>query len=403
MRILWVKLGGLWPLTAGGRLRSFHMLSELSRRHQVTLLTTHGPGEDPDGLTANLPNAQRVISFPHTIPKPGSVHFIIATQRSWLSSLPVDLWRWQVPAVRRAAAAMFASNSVDLCVADFLSSTPNLDLRGSVPTVLFEHNVEHLIWKRLALVEPRWFRHALLHLEWRKMRRYEARVCAQADLTVTVSPEDKDLLKSLSPEATVASVSTGVDTAYFVPPTADEVPGRLVFTGSMDWYPNEDAILHFVSTILPRIRHALPKVSMAVVGRNPSRRLRDAARSAGILVTGTVPDVRPYVAEAEVYVVPLRIGGGTRLKIFEALAMAKAVVSTSVGAEGLPVTPGHDFLQADAPADFADAVVSLLRSPARRRSIGAAGCQLVQARYSWEQVTRDFESLCEDTFLRSHL
>jgi glycosyltransferase involved in cell wall biosynthesis len=170
----------------------------------------------------------------------------------------------------------------------------------------------------------------------------------------------------------------------------------LVFTGAMDWYPNEDAVLHFLTTTLPEVRRRIPGVTLAVVGRNPSARLRDAGKAVGVEVTGTVPDVRPHVAQAAVCIVPLRIGGGTRLKIFEALAMGKAVVSTTVGAEGLPIVPGEHYVQADGPAEFAQAVVGLLENPDRRRALGGAGRRLVEARYSWETIGRQFEGLCKE-------
>jgi len=164
----------------------------------------------------------------------------------------------------------------------------------------------------------------------------------------------------------------------------------------MDWYPNEDGIVHFIEAVLPRVRREVPAATLTVVGRNPSSRLRAAAVTAGVHVTGLVDDVRPHMAEAAVYVVPLRIGGGTRLKIFEALSMGKAVVSTAIGAEGLPLTPGQDYLQADDPTSFAEAVTSLLRDPVRRRAIGAAGRRLVEARYSWPKVVDEFENQCEE-------
>jgi glycosyltransferase involved in cell wall biosynthesis len=163
----------------------------------------------------------------------------------------------------------------------------------------------------------------------------------------------------------------------------------------MDWYPNEDAILHFADAIFPRIAAQMPNVTLAVVGRNPSARLRDAVSRAGIIVTGTVDDVRPYIDEAALYIVPLRAGGGTRLKIFEALAMGKAVVSTSVGAEGLAVTPGRDIAIADQPETFASTVLALLRDDVRRAALGHAGRQLVQRRYSWAQVAGEFEQFCQ--------
>jgi glycosyltransferase involved in cell wall biosynthesis len=162
----------------------------------------------------------------------------------------------------------------------------------------------------------------------------------------------------------------------------------------MDWYPNEDAITHFIDAILPAIRREIPQVGLTVVGRNPTDRLRRAAAAADVRVTGTVDDVRPYVSKAAVYVVPLRIGGGTRLKIFEALAMGKPVVSTGVGAEGLPLEPGVHFLRADEPAEFARAVVSLLGDPGRRKTLAMAGRRLIEERFSWAQVAREFEARC---------
>lgn len=396
MRILWVKAGGVWPLNSGGRLRSFHILSELSRRHRVTLLTTHSPGGSPEDLRAQLPGCEQVVSFPHVVPKRDSARFAGAVLRSWVSPLPVDLWRWRVPALRQAARQLISGQAVDLCVADFLSAIPNLPLGGSVPVILFEHNVEHIIWRRLSRIEPRMWRRVLLELEWRKMRRFEARACARASLTLAVSDADRAALQANAPRAVICSIPTGVDTSFFAPNGWQEAPAAVVFTGSMDWYPNEDAILYFIRSILPRIRREVPEVSLTVAGRSPTPHLREAAASTDVRVTGTVDDVRPYVSEAAVFVVPLRVGGGTRLKIFEALAMGKAVVSTTVGAEGLPLVPGEHFLRADDPADFARAVVSLLRDPAGRKVLGAAGRRLVEERYGWAQVAREFERRCQE-------
>jgi sugar transferase (PEP-CTERM/EpsH1 system associated) len=392
MRLIWVKVGGLWPVNTGGRIRSFHMLRELSRRHEVTLLTTHAPSESPRELEAALPRCE-VASVPWALAKRGSARFALALVRSWLSPLPVDLYKARVPALGREVARRLARGGVDLVVADFLLAAPNVG-RAAPPTVLFAHNVEHVIWERMREVERRGWRRALLGLESRKMRRYEARACERARLTIAVSDADRRLLAAVAPGACVRAVPTGVDVDYFAPDGVAEIPGRLVFTGSMDWYPNEDGIVHFIEDVLPRVRRAVPAATLTVVGRNPSGRLRAAAAAAGVQVTGLVDDVRPHMADAAVYVVPLRIGGGTRLKIFEALSMAKAVVSTTVGAEGLPLAPGQHFLQADEPGAFADAVTALLRDSVRRRTIGAAGRRLVEERYSWSKVVDEFENRC---------
>jgi glycosyltransferase involved in cell wall biosynthesis len=396
MQILWVKMGGLWPATTGGRVRSLNIVSELARRHTVTVLTTHGPDDDAEGLARRLSQCRRVISIPHEPPKRGDAAFRAAVARSWLSPYPVDLWKWRVPELRDEVGRLIACGAADLCVSDFLFAAVNVPMPGPVPVVLFEHNVEYLIWQRLAAVESTWWRRALIEVEWRKLRAREADACMRADLTVAVSDDDRRRLAALAPGLRAVTVPTGVDTGYFTPDGCRERPAHLVFSGSMDWRPNEDAVIHFADVILPRIRAAVPDVSFTIVGRNPSDRVRALAARPGVAVTGTVEDVRRWIGEAAVYVVPLRAGSGTRLKIFEAFAMGKAVVSTTVGAEGLGLEPGEHFVPADDPAAFADAVVSLLRDPDRRRALGRAGRVLVEASYCWPIVTRTFESHCEE-------
>ena len=396
MRIVWVKMGGLWPATTGGRVRSLNTISELARSHQVTVITTHGRGDDPDGLNQQLAACERVISIPYSVPKRGSAAFAAAVAGSWFSHYPVDLWKWRVPALRRAVREALAGGNVDLCVADFLFAAVNVPVNGKVPVLLFEHNVEYLIWQRLANLETSAWKRALFEMEWRKVRACEADACRRAALTIAVSDDDRQRLEDLAADVRAVSIPTGVNTRYFTPRPDAEVTGRLVFSGSMDWHPNEDAVCYFADEILPRIRAEVPDVSFTIVGRNPGARVRALAARAGIAVTGTLDDVRPSIAEGSVYVVPLRAGSGTRLKIFEALSMAKAVVSTTVGAEGLALELGRHFLAADTAHDFAHAVIRLLRDPVRRQALGNAGRALVEANYSWSKVARQFEARCEE-------
>jgi polysaccharide biosynthesis protein PslH len=396
MRILWVKMGGLWPATTGGRVRSLQTISELSRRHQVTVVTTHGAGDDPEGLARHLSHCDRVISLPYVVPKRGDASFPAAVLRSWLSPYPVDLWKWRVPDVREQVQSLLAGG-VDLVVSDFLFASMNVPMGGSAPVVLFEHNVEYQIWQRLAAIETRPWVRAVLEVEWRKMRAREADACRAADLTIAVSEDDRRRLEKIAPGIRAASIPTGVDTNYFVPRRDLERPAHLVFSGSMDWHPNEDAVTYFMDAILPSIRAEVPETTFTIVGRNPTARVRDAAaRCGGVTVTGTVNDVRPSIGEGAVYVVPLRAGGGTRLKIFEALAMGLPVVSTTVGAEGLGIGPGRHYVCEDDPQAFARGVVSLLRDPERRHQLGDAGRLLVESCYSWPTIARVFEQHCEE-------
>jgi len=395
LRILWVKVGGLWPLTSGGRLRSFHIISELSRHHDVTVLTTHEPEEDEAALVRQLPRCTHVISVPHTLAKRGGIGFLWALMRSWMTPLPVSVFKCRNAALAAELVRVSADGHFDLCVADFLYAVPNVELEGPIPVVLFEHNVEYMIWQRTSANSSNPLRRAALELEWRKMRRYENRACRRAQLTITVSEDDRVLLGTDAPKSGIEAIPTGVDVDYFE--GGDETleqTAEIVFTGSMDWHPNEDAMRYFMDTILPLLRREVPEVSLTIVGRNPSRDLREAAEAAGVTVTGTVDDVRPYIRRAAVYVVPLRIGGGTRLKIYEALAMGKAVVSTTIGAEGLPLQEGVHILRADDPDAFAGKVVDLLRDRTKRQNLGTAGRRLMEQEYSWSRVARDFAQHC---------
>jgi glycosyltransferase involved in cell wall biosynthesis len=333
--------------------------------------------------------------MPYVVPKRGDRQFPLAVARSWFSSDPVDLWKWRVPSVRDCVDAILSRGLADVCVADFLFATPNVPFGGPVPVVLFEHNVEYQIWQRLAAIERSPLKRALLEVEWRKVMAREGLACTAADLTIAVSEDDRRRLAQLAPLAQTAAIPTGVDTVYFRRNGTPEVPGRIVFTGSMDWRPNEDAVLYFIDAMLPAIRREVPAASLAIVGRNPTPRVRDAADRAGALVSGTVDDVRPWMDEASVFVVPLRAGGGTRLKIFEALAMEKPVVSTTLGAEGLALTPGREFVAADDPDVFVREVVSLLGDPVRRRALARAGRRLVEEKYSWSHVAREFDALLQ--------
>lgn len=397
LRILWVKVGGLWPLNTGGRLRSFHMIRELSESHELTVLTTHSPSQDPEELARQLPACRRVRSVPYRPAKKNSARFLLALLRSWLTPMPVVVFKSRVRALQAEVERSLEAGGYDLVVADFLFAVPNVPFGNETPVLCFSHNVEYMIWKRLEATERRWAHRLLLRHEWRKMRRYELAACRRAALTVAVSEQDRDQLAEGSDPDRLRAIPTGVDLDYFqVGDRKEELAREIVFCGSMDWHPNEDAMLYFMDAILPLLRASLDDLSVTIVGRNPTEALRTAADAAGVQVTGTVPDVRPYMQRAAVNIVPLRVGGGTRLKIYEALAMGKAVVSTHVGAEGLPLVEGEHILRADDPADFARNVLALLRDPARREAMGDAGRALMEHRFSWSRVAAEFAEYCRE-------
>jgi glycosyltransferase involved in cell wall biosynthesis len=288
----------------------------------------------------------------------------------------------------------------DLLICDFLSSTLNVPRPCPCPTILFQHNVEARIWQRHLETQSHWLRRLYLRSQWARLVCYERTACSDFDHVVAVSAEDRDYFQQEYGLTAVSATPTGVDVEFFRPQGAVEHPHHLVFTGGMDWLPNEDAMQYFADHVWPQVRQAVPDATLSIVGRTPTAKVQRLAERPGITVTGRVPDVRPYIDEAAVYIVPLRVGGGTRLKIYEAMAIAKPVVSTRVGAEGLDVRDGENILLADAPEPFADAVIRLLREPHRRLALGAAARRLVEHRYSWERVVEQFETVCLETIGR---
>jgi len=400
MKVLWVKAGGLVPPDTGGKIRSYNILRELAQRYSVTFFSFYA-AHDND-LHPDLKNMfDRVVCVPLTLPAPKS----LAEMRDYgirlRSSQPYGITKYCRPEVRRRLHELLKQETYDVILCDFLAAAGVIPWDWPTPKVLFTHNVEATIWRRHYEVATNPIWKAISWQEWRKMEAAERRYLRLADRVLTVSETDRDAFAAFLDHGKLTVISTGVDVDYFQPSSMEEIANSLVFTGSMDWLPNEDAILYFVDAILPLIKQECPEVSLEVVGRSPSRKLQalaDAEKS--IRLTGRVEDIRPFVARGSVCIVPLRIGGGTRLKIFEAMAMNKAVISTSVGAEGLAVRSGENILLADTPNDFAESVISLLRDPKRRQRLGTAARALVQESYSWPRVAESFARTLQDVITR---
>ena len=395
MKILWLNAGLLLPLDKGGKLRTWHLMRHLARHHEITYLSF----AEPTQTTAEREGMREVCAALETVERTdaakGTLRFYADAARHIVDPLPYAVAKYRSGAYATRVRQLLEGGEFDAVVCDFLPPAVNLPARLPVPSVLFTHNVEAEIWRRHVETAGNPVKRALLAQQWDRMRRFEREALARFDVVLAVSEADGETFERLYPGALrqpVHVVKTGVDTSYFTPMAGHERRGHLVFTGSMDWLPNEDAMVYFVREMLPRIREAEPDVTLSIVGRAPTPAVRRLADAAGIEVTGRVDDVRPHVAAGDVFIVPLRIGGGTRLKIFEAMAMGKAVVSTTIGAEGLPVTDGQDIAIADEPGKFADAVVSLIRDSDRRRQMEGAARRLVMDHHDWAAVAHDFET-----------
>lgn len=399
MRILWLKSDLLLPLDKGGKLRTWHLMRQLARHHAITFLSYADPGHSPDDVEGMREVASEVITVPRRDAAKGTWRFYLDAARHLLDPRPYAVAKYESSAYRRAVADVLSRTAFDLVVCDFLPPIVNMPERLTCPAVLFTHNVEAEIWRRHAETATGTVKRLLYAVQHRRMLRFERNALARFDGVLAVSDADRETFERLyagTARHPIHVVPTGVDTEYFAPPArevgASPATSRtLVFTGSMDWLPNEDAMQFFCKEILPLIRAEEPEVRLEIVGRAPTPAVQRLADGAGVQVTGRVPDVRPFMRDAAVYIVPLRIGGGTRLKIFEAMAMGKAVISTTVGAEGLPVTAGEHLLLADEPRAFARGVVRLLRDVDRRRALEQAARELVLARYDWSVVAGDLE------------
>ena len=373
------------------------MLKHLKREHHITYLTLDDGTAPASAGPSATEYSHELIRVPHRTRPKFSPGFYAELVANLFSRLPYFMKKYHSPAMRQAIEDLLKRKEFDVLVCDFLQPSTNVQQNLKIATVLFQHNVESMIWKRHYEVQRNPFKKAYLYNQWRKSWEYERSACRRFELVVAVSAADEKQMRDEFGLVNVEAVPTGVDVDYFRPrnPGAAE-KHNIVFTGSMDWLPNEEAMQYFISEVLPLIREKIPSVTFTIVGRNPYPTLIELSqRDQSIVVTGRVDDVRPYLERASVYVVPIRIGGGTRLKIYEAMAMEKPVVSTTIGAEGLPVRDGEELLLADTPRAFADAVLGLLTSPDSARALGARAASAVRDQFGWEQVAARFAELCD--------
>lgn len=393
MKILWVKANKILPVHSGGDLRSFNILRQLAKQHDVIFLSYYDGAEDKEyekNLKAQLPGALCVSTGEEkasTLSR-GFDYLLRLGQAA-----PYAVSRFASQAVRQGVNDCLAGQKVDIAVCDFLDAAINFPQRPQVPSVLFQHNVESEIWRRHAANGSSGVKKLMYRMEFSKMLRYEQAALSRFDHVIAVSDHDKNLMSAWTPPQRISVVPTGVDTEQFCPDRSVAEKPLVVFVGAMDWEPNVDAVRYFCSEIWPSVLAELPLARFRVVGRNPDRRVK-SLENASVEVTGRVPSVVDHLREASAVVVPLRVGGGTRIKIYEAMATGKAVVSTTVGAEGLDVHHGQDIVLSDDPKGFAQSVVCLLKDAPFRMRVGVAARNLA-AKYGWPVIGTRFAEILE--------
>lgn len=399
--VLWFSHLVPYPQTGLGVLqRSYNLVRELARSHRVYLLAfVQGKivrdllGDLDSGLAQAREHLEQYCARVEflSIPSEGwPLGRPLLAARSLVGSSPYTI-RWlRSERARRLALEWSSAIKFDVVHFDTLSLAPYRKLFTSGALTLDHHNIESNMMLRRAQIEVQPLKKLYFWQEGLRLQHFERRVCPEFDLNITCSRLDTERLSAIAPGIRAAEVPNGVDTEYFRPGGFEEEPRRLVFAGNLSWYPNAAAMLFFADEIWPALKRALPGVTMDVVGGNPPQRL--AALAAGdpdFRVHGYVPDVRPYIGGAAVYVCPIMDGGGTKLKVLDALAMGKAMVAHPVACEGIDIRDGHDVVLAREPKEFVDAIVAIAGTPQRRQSLSHNARALAVAKYSYRKVGRE--------------
>jgi sugar transferase (PEP-CTERM/EpsH1 system associated) len=380
-----------YPPDTGGKTRSYHLVRALAVRLEVDLYTIfYGEGPSAAEVDAVQQFCRRVVLF--RLDK--SWRTRARLQRA-LAPLPRSVDYFHTADSLQQARSYLATGGYDLVIADEICMTPYAELAPHLPRIVLRQKVDSLHYQEMAQARPWSLDKALDSLEAMRLRHYERAKMPLYQAFVACTDYDAVVIGRDAPSAATLVIPNGADLSSFVP--AGRLKAKdptLLYVGAMHYYPNADAVSFFFGAMYERIRQAVPEVRVQIVGHAPPLEIQQLVRFPGVEVTGSVVDVRPYYEQATVFIVPLRLGGGTRLKIIEAMAMGLPVVSTTVGAEGLSVQPGEDILVADDPASFSESVLQLLTDAELRKRIARSG-QRLACHYDWNELCKPYIELAE--------
>ena len=399
MKLLFLANTCPLPATNGLTMRSSSVLLALAALgHRVFLLSfveAEPPKETHRDLARLCFGYKFLKSDFANVSSPGQ--YLRRLKNLWRSS-PYGLLRYGSAAMRSQVLELLKQDRFDAIVCDTIDSVIHLPAGVEVPVIVNNHNVEHLILERYLPHEHNPAKKLYGWLEAKKLRRWEAQACSRGRLVWVCSKFDREVLQQLCPGMEFQVVPNAIDTDSYVPSATAVCEPIILYSGGMDWYPNRDAVEFFVHEVLPELERQVPSVQFVVAGRGPSPEFRHRVERRNVTFTGTVPDMRPEIARAAVCVVPLRIGSGTRLKILEAAALSKPVVSTTLGSEGLEFISGKEIANADEPRAFAARIAELLRNPDLSVQMGRAARAKVCAKYGFDSLRHAIASSLERTF-----
>jgi len=399
MNLLWISQNIPYPPKTGVLQRNYNLLREASRLADVYLLAVFKrdilPGEyDLEEARRELGKLCRHIEVVHLPIESSRTALYRMALTSLFTKDPLSVNWVKSPGMRQQLRQLMNKVKFDLVHFDTISLAAYRNEVGQTPKILNHHNIESHLLKRRTLFEKNPLKRLYYALEGEKLERYEKTACAEFDTNFTVSELDKQRLLELVPAARADVIANGVDVEYFNPGAEAVVPGNLLMASGMNWFPNRDAVLYMCNEIWPLLTAQMPELSWTVVGASPPQQVLDLATSdKRVSVTGFVDDVRPYLSRAEIYLCPMRDGGGTRVKILDALAMGKAIVSTTMACEGIDVTPGKNVLFADSPREFVEQIQRLRSDATLRENLGREARKFVVDHYSWPVIGRNLSAI----------
>lgn len=383
-----------YPATSGKRLRTLNLMLQVAKRHQITYIGRCAADSEEARVAPPFLREHGIepILVHHPVAQKSGLAFYARVAANLFSQWPYSVTSHQSKPMKDAIQAWASKQRVDVWQLEWTGYLPMLDLLLAGPRVVIAHNVDTLIWQRYYENEANFLKKAFLKTQWRKFRRFEEWAFREATRVVAVSEEDARLIRTDFGQPNVDVVDNGIDRAFFEGLTGQRDPTRILFLGALDWRPNLDAVDLLLERIFPRTRALEPSARLVIVGRHPPAALVERARQTpGVELHADVADVRPFLVQCGAMAVPLRIGGGSRLKILEALACGLPVVSTRVGAEGLLLKPGEDFVLAE-PDAMADALVQAIRNPAAVQALAQHGRQIVLDTYDWGALAHKLEA-----------
>ncbi len=384
MKILIIDEEFPYPLNSGKRLRTSNLTYELAKENDVSYLA-FGEQESQAARHFKSKNIQPIAVTPLQNKKSG-LFFYIKLLANIFSPEPYIVTSHYSQEFETALKRLVSEQSFDVIICEWTPYSQYVKNLQKVKSIIVAHNIESDIWKRYYDNESNQLKKFYVGLQYKKLLRFEKACFKWVNGATAVSSIDASFMEKLNLHYKPAVIENGVDTEFFTPSDTNIIRTRLAFTGSMDWRPNQDAAEFFANEILPLLKKSIPDIEAYFVGRNPPAHIQELGKIDGITITGMVDDVRTYIAEAALYIVPLRIGGGSRLKILEAMSMQKPIVSTTIGAEGLEVTDNHDILIADSPQDFCDTILKALDDKPLCDKIATNGHSLVHETYKWSSI-----------------